>query len=164
VLELHKGDVKEAFRNLKGRYRTASEMQTRPCHQTMECQTEEQLELYAERGAYGETFPANGTPFAIGNNQPSDGKLRTVVSLLSHGWCGGASGIWAEHIKAWLCGAKKAEDPETATYHVGAGKTLYKFVSLCSSLWAMDTIPQQMCWVVTVIIPMGGESIRALGC
>jgi hypothetical protein len=71
----------------------------------MERQTDERVELYAERDAHGEEFPANGTPFEIDNNPPSEGELRTAVSQLSHSQCGGASGIRAEHIKAWLCGA-----------------------------------------------------------
>ena len=30
-----------------------------------------------------------------------------------------------------------------------------RFVGLCSSVWATGTIPQQMCWVVMVLIPKG---------
>jgi hypothetical protein len=111
VAELAKGDVKEAFRHLKGWYRKATEAQARPCRQTIEHQTDEREELYAERAAYGEAFPANGVPYAIGNNQPCESKLRAVVSLLSHGRCRGALGIRAEHIKAWLRGAKKEDRP-----------------------------------------------------
>ncbi len=102
VSELGKGNVQEAFRHLKGWYRTASEAQARPCHQTMERQTDERVELYAERDAYGAEFPANGTPFGIDNNPPSEEELWIAVSQLSHGRCWGASGIRAEHIKAWL--------------------------------------------------------------
>ncbi len=123
IAELAKGDVKEEFRHLKGWYRKATEMQARPCRQTMERQTNKREELYAERAAYGKAFPANGLPYAIGNNQPIESGLRAAVSLLSHGQCGGALGIRAEHIKAWLRGAKKEEDPETAASHVRAGKT-----------------------------------------
>jgi hypothetical protein len=65
----------------------------------MERQTDERVELYAERDAYGAEFQANGTPFDIDNNPPSEDELRTAVSQLSHGRCGGASGIRAEHIK-----------------------------------------------------------------
>ncbi len=78
----------------------AAEMQARPCHQTMERQTDKREELYAEWAVYGKAFPANGAPFAIGDNQLIDGKLRAVVSLLSHSRCRGALGIRAEHIKA----------------------------------------------------------------
>jgi len=93
VSELGKGNVQEAFQHLKGWYRTASEAQARPCHLTMERQTDERVELYAERDAYGTEFPANGTPFGIDDNPPSDEELRIAVSQLSHGRCGGASGI-----------------------------------------------------------------------
>ncbi len=65
MAELSKGDVKEAFRQLKGWYRKAAETQARICRQTMEHQTIKWEELYAERAAYGKVFPANGTPFAI---------------------------------------------------------------------------------------------------
>jgi hypothetical protein len=163
VVDLAKGDVKEAFRHLKGWYRKATETQARPCQQTMERQTNEQEELYAERAAYGEAFPENGMPYAIRNNQPCESELRAAVSLLSHGRCEGASGIRVEHIKAWLRGAKKEEDPETAASHVGASKTWHEFVCLCSSVWNTGTIPQQMCWVITVLIPKGGGKYCGIG-
>jgi hypothetical protein len=163
VVELAKGDVKEAIWHLKGWYRKATETQARPCEQTMERQTDEREELYATLAAYGEAFPANGLPHAIGNNQPIESKLRAAVSLLSHGRCKGASGIQAEHIKAWLRRTKKEEDPETAASHIGAGKTWHEFVCLCTSIWNTGTIPQQMCWVITVLILKGGGEYRGIG-
>jgi hypothetical protein len=162
VVELAKGDLKEAFRHLKGWYQKAAEMQARPCQQTVEHQTDEREELYVERAVHGKAFPANRMPYAIGDNQPIESKLWAAVSLLIHGQCGGASGIRAEHIKAWLRGAKKEEDPETAASHIGAGKTWHEFVCLCSSIWNTGAIPQQMCWVITVLIPKGGGSTLAL--
>ncbi len=163
VSELSSGNVQEAFRHLKGWYRNTSETQAKPCHQMMERQTDERVEPYAEWTAYGKEFPEIGTPFGINNDPPTEEELRTAVSQLSHDRYGGASGICAEHIKVWLCGAKKAEDPENGANHVGAGKTWNEFVKLCSSIWATGPIPQQMCWVVTVFIPKGGENIGALG-
>jgi hypothetical protein len=138
---LAKGDVKEAFWHLKGWYQKVAETQARPCQQTMERQTNKREELYAERAAYGKAFSANRMSYAIGNNQPIESKLQAVVSLLSHGRCRGTSGIRAEHIKAWLRGAKKEEDPETAASHVGAGKMWHEFVCLCSSIWNTGAIP-----------------------
>ena len=107
------------------------ETQAKPCHQTMERQTDEQVELYAERAAYGTGFPGNGTPFVIGNDPLSEGEFWTAVSQLSHGRCGGASGICTEHIKTWLHGGKKAEDPENGANHIGAGKSWDK---VCGTL------------------------------
>jgi hypothetical protein len=93
VAELAKGDVKEAFRHLKGWYQKAAQTQARPCQQIMEHQIDEQEELYAEWAAYSKAFPANGMPYAIGDNQTIESKLRAAVSLLSHGRCRGASGM-----------------------------------------------------------------------
>ena len=59
VSELGEGNVQEAFCHLKGWYRNASETQAKPCHNTMECQTDKREELYAERAAYGKDFPEN---------------------------------------------------------------------------------------------------------
>jgi hypothetical protein len=56
VAELTKGDIKEAFWHLTGWYRKAAETQARPCHQTMERQTDKQEELYTEQAAYGKAF------------------------------------------------------------------------------------------------------------
>jgi len=163
VSELGKGNMQEAIWHLKRWFRNASETQARPCHQTMERQTDERVELYAERAAYGEEFPENGMPFDIDDNPLSDGELRTAVSQLSHRRCGGASGIRTKHIKAWLRGAMLAEDPEKGINHVGEGTTWGEFVKLCSSIWATGTVPQQMCWVETVLIPKGGGEYRGIG-
>ncbi len=151
------------FWHLKGWYWKVAEMQARPCQQAMEHQTEKQEELYAEWSAYGKAFPTNRVPYTLGNNQPIKSKLRAAVSFLSHGRCGGASGIRAEHIKAWLRGVKKEEDPKTAASHIGAGKTWHEFVCLCTSIWNTGTIPQQMCWVITVLIPKVGGEYHSIG-
>ena len=68
-------------------------------------------------------FPADGTPFHIQDNNPTEEELRAAVMEMSHGRFRGSSGIRAEHIKAWLRGAKKEEDLETAGENKGAGKT-----------------------------------------
>ena len=161
--ELEAGNVQEAFLHLKGWYRAASETQLAPCPQMMERQTNERVQLYAKRVAHGEKFPQNGDPFNIGDDIPTDGELRAAVVQMSHGRCGRASGIHAEHIKAWLRGAKKEEDPETAGDNQGAGKTWREFAGLCISIWRKGKIPEQMCWVITVLIPKGGGGTGGSG-
>ncbi len=79
VAELAKGDVKEAFRHLKGLYQKATETQARPCRQTMERQTNKREELYAERAAYSKAFPANGMPYAISDNEPCESELGAAL-------------------------------------------------------------------------------------
>ena len=126
MAELGAGNVKEAFRHLKGWYREASETHAAPCPQTMERQTYKRVELCARRAAYGESFQANGTPFEIRDDNPTEGEIRVAVTEMSNGRCGGASGIKAEHLKSWLRRAKREEDPDTAEASAEAGKTWRK--------------------------------------
>ena len=58
-----------------------------------------------------------------GDDAPTEGELQAAVVQMSHERCVGASGIRAKHIQAWLCGAKREEDPETPGDNEGAGKT-----------------------------------------
>jgi len=109
VGELGAGNVQEAFCHLKGCYWVALETKAAPCPQTTERQTDKRVELYVRRAAYGESFPANGTPFEIRDNEPSEGEIRAAVMEMSNGRCGGTSGIKAEQLKRWLRGAKKEE-------------------------------------------------------
>jgi hypothetical protein len=103
-----------------------------------------------------EATPANGTPFDIWDDELTKGELRAAVLQMSHRRCRGALAIRKEHIKAWLRRAKKEEDPETAGKISGDGKTWQKFACLCTSVWRKGTIPQQMCWVIIILIPKGG--------
>ena len=102
--ELTRGDVQEAFRYLKGLYRTATETTTRPCPQTMVRQTTERIALYARRDSPGEPLPINVDPILITDGAPTDGELREAVTDLTNGRAGGASGMRAEDVKAWLRG------------------------------------------------------------
>ncbi len=44
--EIAGGNVQEAFRHLKGWYRSATDTQAKPCYHTMERQTSERVDLY----------------------------------------------------------------------------------------------------------------------
>jgi hypothetical protein len=84
-LELAGGNVQEAFRHLKGWYRAASDTQAKPCRQTMERQTSEQVDLYTWRNSPGDPLPINVAPTEISDDVPSDGELRGVVGKLNNG-------------------------------------------------------------------------------
>ncbi len=100
--ELTGGNVQEAFCHLKGWYWAASEMQAKPCYQTLKHQTLELVDLYARKDLPGNPLPINITPVKINNDAPSDGKLRQVVGKLTNGRAAGASGMRAKHVKEWL--------------------------------------------------------------
>ncbi len=59
--ELAGGNVQEAFCHLKGWYRAATETQAKPCYHTMERQTLERVDLYAQRESAGDPLPINVT-------------------------------------------------------------------------------------------------------
>ena len=102
--KLARGNVQEAFRHLKGWYRAAMEMQSKPCYHTMECQMLEQVDLYAWRESPGDPLPINVTPVIINANVLTDSKLRQVAGKLTNGQVAGASGMRTEHVKEWLHG------------------------------------------------------------
>ncbi len=82
--ELMGGNTQEAFCHLKGWYWAASEMQAKPCYQTLEHQTSERVDLYARRDLPDNPLPINVTPVEISNDAPSDGKLRQAVGKLTN--------------------------------------------------------------------------------
>jgi hypothetical protein len=110
--ELTGGNVQEAFCHLKGWHRAASEMQAKPCYQTMECQTSERVNFYAQRESPGDPLPINVTPVEINDDALSDDELRQVVGKLTNGRAASASGMHAEHVKEWLHDVQWEEDPE----------------------------------------------------
>ncbi len=106
------GNVQEAFGHLKGWYRATTEMQEKPCYHTMECQTLERVDLYARRESPSDPLPINVTPVVINDDVPMDGELRQVDGELTNGQAAGASGMHAKHVKEWLQGVRRKEDPE----------------------------------------------------
>jgi hypothetical protein len=140
VAKLAGGNVQEAFRHLKGWYRAATETQSEPCYDTMERQTSERVDLYARRQSPGDPLLIHLTPAEINNDVPSDSKIRTAVGELTNGRAGGASGMRAEHVKAWLRGVVEEEDPESQG-NAGKGDNWDLFVELVLAVWAHGTIP-----------------------
>ena len=68
----------------------------------------------------------------------------------------------AKDIKRWLRGVEDEENPEIQGRQ-GAGDTWRAFVALIRSIWDRGKIPQQMAWVVVVLLPKGGGNYRRIG-
>ena len=96
------GNVKEAWRTLKGWYRSAEDRPPPACHDTMVKQTAERVDLYTKAPPLGPPLPYNFPSFAISDDLPSDAEVRTVVRGLKNGRAAGATGMKAEHLKGWL--------------------------------------------------------------
>ncbi len=119
------------------------ETQTKLCYQTMERQSLERVDLYAQRESPGDTLLINVTPVKINNDVPSDGVLREVVGELTNGQAGGASGMRAEHIKEWLHDVRREEDPKGQGAE-GTGDSWCLFVQLVQAAWAHGVTPRQL--------------------
>jgi hypothetical protein len=154
-------NIQEAFRHLKGCYRAASETQSKPCYHTMERQTLERVDLYAQRQSPGDPLPLHLTPVEIDNGIPTDSKIRIVAGGLTNGCAGGASGMRTKHAKAWLWGIMEEEDPE-GQGNEGKGANWELFVQLVQAVWAHGIIPCQMLWSIVILIPKGGGDYRGI--
>jgi hypothetical protein len=66
----------------------------------------------------GSPSPSTSTPYRT----PTDGELREAVRELTNGRAGGASGMRAEDVKAWLRGVQLEEDPKDGLANVTKGK------------------------------------------
>ncbi len=79
-----------------------------------------------------------------------------AVAGLSNGHAGGALGMCAEDVKAWLHGIKLEEDPEAGPANTGVGNNWHRFTLLVQAIWDHGEISPQLLWVIIVLIPKGG--------
>jgi hypothetical protein len=75
---------------------------------------------------------------------------------------GGASKMRAE-IKQWLCGITLEEDPKKGPNNVGEGENWCLLINLIQAIWTQGEIPQQLTWVIVVLLPKGGGDYRGIG-
>ena len=129
----------------------------------MEQQTAERVALYARRDSPGEPLPINIPRIDIADHTPTDGKIREVARELLNGRAGGASGMHAEDVKAWLHGIKLEEDPKTGPNNENAGNNWHRFVALIQAIWDHGDIPPQLLWMIVVLIPKGGGDYHGIG-
>ena len=121
--------------------------------------------MYAQRQSPGDPLPLHLIPVEIDNNVPMDSEIRIVAGGLPNGRAGGALGMRAEHVKAWLRGALEEEDPESQGNFVGHGDNWKLFVELVQVVWTQGIIPRQILWsiVIVVLIPKGGGDYQGIG-
>ncbi len=105
----------------------------------------------------------------IPNSAPSDQELREVVRGLRNGRAAGATGLKAEHIKVWLRDVVREEEEGEAAGPMedghptredgksdrGIGRKWRIFVELIQAVWEHGSLPEQMKWVIIVLLPGG---------
>ena len=115
-------EAQEAWWVLKGWYPLVKGRAPRPSLQTTKTQTRGRKELYARVPPIGDPLPINVTPTSVWDPAPTNGELRErVKSQLRNGRTGGASGMRAEDLKAWLRGVEMKEKATRDGDTVGAG-------------------------------------------
>ena len=119
------------------------ETQSKPYYHTMERQTSEpeRVDLYARRQSPGDPLTLHLTPVKINDDVPTDSKNRIVAGGLTNGHAGGASGMRAKPVKAWLRGVLEEEDPESQGNFAGHGDNWKLFVELVQAVGPMASSP-----------------------
>ncbi len=154
------GEVKEAWRCLKGWYTAVEDRAPKACHKTLARQTKERKTLYARVPPPGERLPINVTPFDVPDGVPSNLEIKEVVRELQNGWAAGETGLQAEHIKVWLQDAVQ-EEAETAPS--GHGDKWQIFLRMIQAIWERGCVPDQMTWEIIVLLPKGGGNNCGIG-
>ena len=76
---LEGGELAEAWKCLKAWYAASGDRPPKPCHETMDKQTVERVELYERVPLTGEPIPINVEPKEVEDACPGDVELRDVV-------------------------------------------------------------------------------------
>ncbi len=108
-------------------------------------------------------LPINLQGPAIPNKKPSDHKNRDAAWDLSSGHTGGASKMHAEDIRRWLRGIALEEVPKKGPNNIGEGDNWRLLIGLIQAIWTQGEIPQQLTWVIVVLLPKGGGDYRGIG-
>jgi hypothetical protein len=130
-------------------------------------QTAKHVELYVRAPPMGGALQFSFPHFAISDDVPTDSEVRTVVGRLKNGQAGGATGMKAEHIKVWLDSIQREEkaareNPDREA-DPGAGHKWKIFVELIQAVWERGEIPEQMSWMIVVLLPKDGGDYRGIG-
>jgi hypothetical protein len=162
---LSTNQTKEAWRCLKGWYRSATNQPPKPCHLTMTCLTTKRTELYEKVPTPGGLFPIVVDPFPVRDVIPMDSKIQDGVRWLRNGQAAGAGGMRAEHLKEWLADMVKEEKDNRNLEGAGPhpGDKWRTFKRIVQAIWEHGCIPEQMTGMVIVLLSKGGGGHCGIG-
>ena len=154
-------EIHEAFDVAEGWYKTAKDVPSKPCYETLERQTVEREELYARREVPGPSIPCNVEPYDVQDTVPEDPEIRSVVSeCLHNGKATGHSKMRPEDIKKWL----RDKIAEEEGRKEGGGFCWDLLVKLIQGIWETGSIPEELEWIIIVLIPKDDKgNYRGIG-
>ncbi len=79
VESLETRDPKEAWRSIKGWYRSVEDHPPKPNYQRMETPSQEQINLYTAEPPPGAPISINVNPLDVNEDIPTDGEIREAV-------------------------------------------------------------------------------------
>ena len=106
---------KEAWRRLKGWYKTAVNRAPPPTRATLERITAKRVDLYIYVPPPGENIPVTITPEDVDDSVTKEDEIAEAVKKLRRNWSGGPSGMRAEHLKEWFAAANRGKLAEEKT-------------------------------------------------
>ena len=111
-------------------------MASTPCYDTLEDQTRKRVELYRKCAPPGDRIPSRAERPPLLDTPPTDEELQQAAKRSNNGRLDGASKMWAEDLKEWLCGAEedeKASEKGEKGFE-GAGDQWRLLVKLCKNI------------------------------
>ena len=100
---------KEAWRCLKGWYKSAFNRAPPPTRAMLERITAERVNLYSYVPSLGENIPVTIKPVEVDDLVPTEDEIEDAVKKLRRNRSGRPSGIQAEHLKGWLAASKRGK-------------------------------------------------------
>ncbi len=105
--------------------------------------------------------------FEVPDGLPTYNKVRKVVRGLQNRQAAGATGMKAKHLKGWLNAIQHKEKvARDNPGGVGSSELRTKwriFLGLIQTIWDRGEIPEQMSWMVIVLLPKGGGNFHGIG-
>ena len=98
---------REAWRRLKGWYKSAVNRAPPPTRATLERITAERVDHYSYVLSPGENIPVTLRLVKVDNLVPTEDKIEEAVKKLRRNRSGGTSGMQAEHLKGWIAASKR---------------------------------------------------------
>ena len=123
----------------------------------------ERIGLYRQRALLGDPFVVTIDLAAVRDDTPTDGEIQVAVAELTNGPAAGALGMHAKDLKGWLQGIKSEEDPKMGLNNHSNNCCWKALIWLVQIVWEQGTIPTQLGWVITVLIPKGGGDYCGIG-
>ena len=100
-------NAKEAWRRLKGWYKSTVNRAPPHARSTLKRIMAERVDLYSYVSSPGENIPVTIAPAEVDDPVPTEDEIEDAVKKLRRNRSGGLSGMRDEHLKGWLAASNR---------------------------------------------------------